>query len=96
MAKLSPVRNSFKYTQALYILSNLQLDCIVADLEIGWPQTLATYFLVQMIGGNMGMASMSSIMRSIAKQGIRSGLGRSEATEKVSDPFSERKSWLLC
>jgi hypothetical protein len=55
------------------------------DLSVGWPQTLAVYFLIQTIGGDLGMASMSSIVRSIAKSGIRSSLGNSEATEQVSE-----------
>jgi len=48
-----------------------------------WPQTLAVYFLIQTIGGDLGMASMSSIVRSVAKSGIRSSLGNSAATEQI-------------
>lgn len=85
MAKLASFCDSLKYAQALYVIAPLCPKCIIADLDTGWPQTLATYFLTQMIGGDMGMASMASIMRSIAKAGIRSSLGDSGATEKVSN-----------
>lgn len=52
--------------------------------DVGYPQTLALYYLIQTMGGDLGMALMSAIMRSVAKLRIRSSLGNSKATEQVS------------
>ncbi|KAJ3541800.1 hypothetical protein NM208_g2435 [Fusarium decemcellulare] len=48
-----------------------------------WPQTLALYYLVETFGGDLGMALMATITRAVAKAGIRSSLGESEAMEKI-------------
>ncbi|KAM5343254.1 hypothetical protein ACJ41O_014220 [Fusarium nematophilum] len=48
-----------------------------------WPQTLALYYLIETFGGDLGMALMSTITRAVAKSGIRSSLGDSEATERI-------------
>ncbi|KAI5921281.1 major facilitator superfamily domain-containing protein [Camillea tinctor] len=48
-----------------------------------WPQTMAIYYLIETTGGDLGIALMSAITRSIVKAGIRSSLGQSEATEQI-------------
>lgn len=47
-------------------------------------QALALYHLTETFGGDLGMILMATITRSVAKHDIRSTLGRSNATEKVS------------
>ncbi len=69
-------RNNVEHQIFLYIAHS--------DQMLGWPQSLALYYLVETFGADLGMALMSSIMRSVSKSGIRSSLGESKTTELVS------------
>ncbi|KAI0597495.1 major facilitator superfamily domain-containing protein [Biscogniauxia sp. FL1348] len=51
--------------------------------KLWWPQTMALYYLIETLGGDLGMALMAAITRSIAKMSVRHELGESEATEQI-------------
>lgn len=91
VAELPAVRDALGHTETVYVRHDEAAGFFCCPKLTkpsmfklpGWPQTLAMYYLVETVGTDLGVAAIATIMRTIAKAGIRSSLGSSEATEKV-------------